>query len=192
MLVAILFCGVSFVGCGNNNAKEQPKKETKQVIDPMADAAACDAAVADYLVNVIGKNYAEGELCIPSPFVISSDFGNPEDVKVLGDFWVFNYNQSGDTLKTVAGGNHPGLMHLKKTDKGIKVVSFEVVEDGAGNLESAKKIFGDQFESFQEINSNQEKREDIRLHFIADYVKEHNLPVKMVQDYGWPAVELPK
>ena len=192
MLAAILFCGVSFVGCGNNNAKEQPKKETKQVIDPMADAAACDAAVADYLVNVIGKNYAEGELCIPSPFVISSDFGNPEDVKVWGDFWVFNYNQSGDTLKTVAGGNHPGLMHLKKTDKGIEVVSFEVVEDGAGNLESAKKIFGDQFESFQEINSNQEKREDIRLHFIADYVKEHNLPVKMVQDYGWPAVELPK
>ena len=192
MLAAILFCGVSFVGCGNNNAKEQPKKETKQVIDPMADAAACDAAVADYLVNVIGKNYAEGELCIPSPFVISSDFGNPEDVKVWGDFLVFNYNQSGDTLKTVAGGNHPGLMHLKKTDKGIEVVSFEVVEDGAGNLESAKKIFGDQFESFQEINSNQEKREDIRLHFIADYVKEHNLPVKMVQDYGWPAVELPK
>ena len=192
MMAAILFCGVSFVGCGNNNAKEQPKKETKQVIDPMADAAACDAAVADYLVNVIGKNYAEGELCIPSPFVISSDFGNPEDVKVWGDFWVFNYNQSGDTLKTVAGGNHPGLMHLKKTDKGIEVVSFEVVEDGAGNLESAKKIFGDQFESFQEINSNQEKREDIRLHFIADYVKEHNLPVKMVQDYGWPAVELPK
>ena len=192
MMAAILFCGVSFVGCGNNNAKEQPKKETKQVIDPMADAAACDVAVADYLVNVIGKNYAEGELCIPSPFVISSDFGNPEDVKVWGDFWVFNYNQSGDTLKTVAGGNHPGLMHLKKTDKGIEVVSFEVVEDGAGNLESAKKIFGDQFESFQEINSNQEKREDIRLHFIADYVKEHNLPVKMVQDYGWPAVELPK
>ncbi len=192
MLAAILFCGVSFVGCGNNNSKEQPKKETKQVIDPMADAAACDAAVADYLVNVIGKNYAEGELCIPSPFVISSDFGNPEDVKVWGDFWVFNYNQSGDTLKTVAGGNHPGLMHLKKTDKGIEVVGFEVVEDGAGNLESAKKIFGDQFEAFQEINSNQEKREDIRLHFISDYVKEHNLPVKMVQDYGWPAVELPK
>ncbi len=192
MLAAILFCGVSFVGCGNNNSKEQPKKETKQVIDPMADAAACDAAVADYLVNVIGKNYAEGELCIPSPFVISSDFGNPEDVKVWGDFWVFNYNQSGDTLKTVAGGNHPGLMHLKKTDKGIEVGSFEVVEDGAGNLESAKKIFGDQFEAFQEINSNQEKREDIRLHFISDYVKEHNLPVKMVQDYGWPAVELPK
>ena len=27
---------------------------------------------------------------------------------------------------------------------------------------------------------------------IADYVKKNNIPVKMVQDFGWPAVELPK
>ena len=192
MLSAILFCGVSFVGCSNNKAKEQPKKESSQVVGQKVDVAACDAAVVDYLVNVIGKNYAEGEFCIPSPFVISGDYGNPEDVKIWGDFWVFNYNQSGDTLKTVSGGNHPGLMHLKKTDKGMEVANFEVVEDGAGNLESAKKIFGEKYDAFHEVNSNQEKREDIRLHFVADYVKEHNLPVKMVQDYGWPAVELPK
>ncbi len=192
MMAAILFCGVSFVGCGNNDTKQQPKEENKQVVDNKVDAAACDAAVADYLVNAIGKNYAEGELCIPSPFVISADYGDPEDVKVWGDFWVFNYNQSGDTLKTVSGGSHPGLMHLKKTDKGMEVTSFEVVEDGAGNLESAKKIFGDHYEAFHEVNSNQEKRESIRLQFIADYVKKNNLPVKMVQDYGWPAVELPK
>ena len=192
MMAAILFCGVSFVGCGNNDTKQQPKEENKQVVDNKVDAAACDAAVADYLVNAIGKNYAEGELCIPSPFVISADYGDPEDVKVWGNFWVFNYNQSGDTLKTVSGGSHPGLMHLKKTDKGMEVTSFEVVEDGAGNLESAKRIFGDQYEAFHEVNSNQEKRESIRLQFIADYVKKNNLPVKMVQDFGWPAVELPK
>ncbi len=192
MLAAILFCGVSFVGCGNNDTKQQPKEENKQVVDNKVDVAACDAAVADYLVNVIGKNYAEGELCISSPFVISGNYGDPEDVKIWGDFWVFNYNLSGDTLKTVSGGNHPGLMHLKKTDKGFEVIGFDAVEDGAGNMESAKRIFGSYFDAFWNVNSNQEKREDIRLHFIADYVKEHNLPVKMVQDYGWPAVELPK
>ncbi|KWW28610.1 MAG: hypothetical protein F083_2849, partial [bacterium F083] len=54
MLAAILFCGVSFVGCGNNNTKQQPKEENKQVVDNKVDVAACDAAVADYLVNVIG------------------------------------------------------------------------------------------------------------------------------------------
>jgi hypothetical protein len=83
-------------------------------------------------------------------------------------------------------------MHLRKTDKGFEVTNFEVVEDGEGNMESAKRIFGDKYDAFWEVNSNQEKREDIRLHSVADYVKAHNIPAKMVQDYGWPAVELPK
>ncbi len=194
MLAAILICSTVLVGCGSKNAKEQPKEatvENNQVVN-VFDSKACDAAVANYLENVIGKQYAEGQYSISSPFVISTDNGDLQDVKVWGDFWVFNYNVSGDTLKTVSGGNHPGLMHLKKTDKGMEVTNFEAVEDGAGNLESAKKIFGDQYEAFQEINGNQEKRESIRLQFIADYVKKNNLPVKMVQDYGWPAVELPK
>lgn len=194
MLAAILICSTVLVGCGSKNAKEQPKEatvENNQVVN-VFDSKACDAAVANYLENVIGKQYAEGQYSISSPFVISTDNGDLQDVKVWGDFWVFNYNVSGDTLKTVSGGNHPGLMHLKKTDKGMEVTNFEVVEDGAGNLESAKKTFGNQYEAFHEINSNQEKRESIRLQFIADYVKKNNLPVKMVQDYGWPAVELPK
>ncbi len=195
MLVAILISGVSMVGCGNKNAKEQAKEvqeETIQAEKVVSDAELCNAAIEDYLVNVIGKNYAEAEHCIPSPFIVNTDDSNKDDVLVWGDFWVFNYDIVGDTLKTVSGGDHPGLMHLKKTDKGFEVTGFDAVEDGAGNLESAKRIFGDNFDAFWELNSNQEKREDVRLHFIADYVKKHNLPVKMVQDYGWPAVELPK
>ena len=192
MMAAILVCGVSLVGCGNKKAKEVTKEEPVKVEQVVPDTELCNAAVNDYLVNVIGKNYAEAEYCIPSPFIISMDEGNKDDVLVWGDFWVFNYDISGDTLKTVSGGNHPGLMHLKKTDKGFEVTNFEVVEDGEGNMESAKRIFGDKFDAFWEVNSNQEKRESIRLQFIADYVKKNNLPVKMVKDYGWPAVALPE
>ena len=196
MLAAILICGACLISCGNKTDKEEngvQNAQTEVQAEPQVPGAVMyDAAVNDYLVNVIGKNYAEAEYCIPCPILVSTDDGNKEDVLVWGDFWVFNYDLSGDTLKTVSGGDHPGLMHLKKTDKGMEVTSFEVVEDGAGNLESAKKIFGDHYEAFHEVNSNQEKRESIRLQFIADYVKKNNLPVKMVQDYGWPAVELPK
>ena len=195
MMAAILICGVSLVGCGNKSAKEQPKEvqeEPVQVEKVVSDAELCNVAVEDYLVNVIGKNYAEAEYCIPCPFIVSTDDGNKDDVLVWGDFWVFNYDKSGDTLKTVSGGSHPGLMHLKKTDNGFEVTGFDAVEDGAGNMESAKRIFGENLNAFWEINSNAEKREDIRLHFVADYVKEHNLPVKLVQDYGWPAVALPE
>ncbi len=192
MMAAILICGVSLTDCGNKNAKEQVVEEPVQVEQVVSDADLCNAAVNDYLVNVIGKNYAEAEHCIPCPMIISTNDANKDDILMWGDFWVFNYDVAGDTLKTVSGGNHPGLMHLKKTDKGFEVTGFDAVEDGAGNMESAKRIFGDNFDAFWELNSNQEKREDVRLHFIADYVKKHNLPVKMVQDYGWPAVALPE
>ena len=29
------------------------------------------------------------------------------------------------------------------------------------------------------------------MHIITDYVKKHQLPVTMYQDYGWPAIALP-
>ncbi len=83
-------------------------------------------------------------------------------------------------------------MHVKKTDNGFEVIGFDAVEDGSGNLESAKKIFADKYDTFWELNSNQEKREDMRLRFTADYVKTHNLPVTILQDFGWPAVALPE
>lgn len=197
MLAAILICGICLAGCGNKNAKEasdsvKTENDQPEVAESrIPEVLMRERAVEDYLANVIGKNYAEAEYCIPCPILVSTDDGNKEDVLVWGDFWVFNYDLSGDTLKTVSGGDHPGLMHLKKTDSGYEVASFEAVEDGAGNLESAKRIFGDKYDSFWEINSNQEKRDDVILHIVADYVKKHNLPAKMVQDYGWPAVNLP-
>ena len=196
VFAAILICGASLVACGNKNAKEQPQENqveteiSEQVIE--VEEATCLTAVDDYLVNEIGKNYSPSDVCIPSAFVVSTDESDPNDIKVWGDFWVFNYNVVGDTLKTASGGSHPGLMHVRKTDNGYEVVGFDAVADGADNLPSAKAIFGDKYDAFWEVNSNQEKREDIRLHFVADYVKKHNLPVKMLQDYGWPAVALPE
>ena len=197
MMAAILtLSGVSMTNCGNKNAKQNEAKEEapaqpKTEVVEVKEEATCLNAVDDYLVNEIGKNYGPSEVTIPYAFVVSTDESNSDDILVWGDFWVFNYDISGDTLKTATGGNHPGLMHVKKTDNGFEVFGFDAVEDGAGNMESAKRIFGGNYDAFWELNSNQEKREDMRLHVTADYVKKYNLPVKMLQDYGWPAVALP-
>ena len=193
MTAAILMLGgFSMVGC-NNKADKAAKEQTEATAEVQAEQVMTYYDVVnDYLVNEFGKQYAQGDVCIPYNFLVSSDEGNPDDILVWSDFWVFNYNLAGDTLKTVSGGNHPGLMHLKKTADGYEVTAFDAVEDGAGNLESAKRIFGDKFDSYQEISSLQEKREDMRLRFTADYVKEHGLSATMLQDYGWPAVALPK
>ena len=196
MLAAVLMGGASLVGCGNNNAKQtENNAQTEAPAQPeveVGEKVTFNTAVDDYLVNEIGKNYAQGDVCVPYAFVISSDEGNPEDILIWGDFWVYNYEISGDTLKTVSGGNHPGLMHVKKTDAGYEVTSFDAVADGADNLPSAKAIFGDKFDAYQEFSAAAEKREMERLRFTAEYVKKHNMSATMLQDYGWPAVELPQ
>ena len=195
MMAVILICSTSMVGCGNKNTKQPETKvqtETKaQTVAEVKKESTCLTAVDDYLVNEIGKNYCQGDVCIPCAFVVNADESNMDDILVWGDFWVFNFDIAGDTLKCVSGGDHPGLMHVKKTENGFVVTSFDAVADGADNMPSAKRIFGDKYDAFWEFNSNQEKREEGRLRTIAEYVKKHKLPVKLLQDYGWPAVELP-
>ena len=148
-------------------------------------------AIDRYLVNEFGKRYAEGEHCVPIHPIVTVDERNGEDILGWGDFWVFNYNQAGDTLKCVSGGNHPGLMHIRQTENGFEVTGFDQVEDGSRYLPSAKRIFGKKYNTFQTINSDAEARERLRAEGLAVYAKKHNLSVTMYQDYGWQAKKLP-
>ena len=150
------------------------------------------SAIDRYLADSIGSNYAQGEYCIPIHTIVGVDERNAEDILVWGSFWVFNYNQVGDTLKCVSGGSHPGLMHIRQTEKGFEVTAFDRVEDGSNYLPTAKKIFGDKFDAFQAINSDEQKREKQRAEVLADYVKKHGLTATLYQDYGWPAKKLEK
>lgn len=148
-------------------------------------------AIERYLIKECGSKYLEGKYCVPFQTVIAVDERNADDILVWGDFWVFNYNLDGDTLKTVSGGSHPGLMHIKQTDAGFEVTSFDQVEDGSKYLPTAKKIFGEKYNNFQTINSDSDRREKHRAEIIAYYVKKHNIPATKYKDYGWPEKELP-
>ena len=151
-------------------------------------------AIDRYLIKEIGLYYTEGEHCVPFHNIVAVDERNADDTLVWGDFWVFNYNQVEDTLKCVAGGSHPGLMHISQTRSGNDVVyqvkAFDQVEDGANLLQSAKKIFGDKFDAFQTINSDEQKREKLRSEVLASYVKKNGLSATFYQDYGWPAKKI--
>ena len=164
-------------GCGNKVTKQETTYFT--VIDR-------------YLIDEFGRHYAEGEHCVPLQNIVAVDESNGSDILVWGDFWVFNYNQAGDTLKCVSGGSHPGLMHLRQTEKGYEVAAFDRVGDGSEFLPTAKKIFGDKYEAFQTINSNDVERERLRAEGLAEYVRQNGLTVTMYQDFGWPAKELAK
>ncbi|MCR4964119.1 MAG: hypothetical protein K6A41_00520 [Bacteroidales bacterium] len=188
---AILIFGMTFSNCKNKTADIQSDADVVDTTVTVSPAAmTIEEAINAYLVSEIASHYSPGDVCIPCCSIIATDESNADSVLIWGDFWVYNYNISGDTLKTVSGGDHPGLMQLRKTDNGYEVVNFDVVADGSGNVASAKKIFGKYYEDFHAVNSNHEQREKERAQITANYVKEHNLAVKMYQDFGWPVVKL--
>ena len=148
-------------------------------------------AIDRYLINEIGSHYPEAEAYIPYNAYIAVDESNADDILVWGDFWLLNYNVSGDTLKTASGGNHPGLMHVRQLgDTRFEVTAFDAVADGSGNVPSAKKIFGDKYEAFRAAQADDAKRESLRKASVEEYVRHNNLPVHYYQDFGWPAVRI--
>lgn len=147
-------------------------------------------AISDYLVKEIGEYYLQGELCIPTLMIVAEEEMDSGQTRVWGDFWVFWYNVSDDTLKTVSGGNHSGCMTLVKQNDVLRVTAFEQTEDGAGNEASAKRIFGQHYDIYQNMHSNQGVREAVRKEQLQEYISRHQLPIHYYQDYGWEAVGL--
>ncbi len=143
-----------------------------------------------YLVEEIGGQYDKADVCIPYGMEIDMDMSDTDDIKVYGDFWVYNYDLNGDTLEAVSGGDFPGVMHLKQSDSDYEVTSFDVVEDGNTFDSSAKELFGDYYDKLIEAMSDEETREIVRKQFISDYVLNNNLPITQYQDYGWDPVSL--
>ena len=190
MMAAMVICGAAgLTSCHNDNGHEQGVAE---IVDENRPGD-CEMVIEQYLTDSIAAYYSPGEVSIPCIQVVELDDSHPDDsVIVWGDFWVFNYNVAGDTLKMVSGGAHPGKIIIRPSQQGgYEVTGFDRVGDGSEYLPSAKRIFGDKYDAFHAINSNAEAREQARAAQIADYVKVHQLPVKYYQDYGWPAKEIP-
>ena len=191
-ILSIALWAVSVISCTTrqqDKASEGDAANTGAAVKDTVDVRM--VAIEAYLTDSIGSQYAPGEVCIACPLVVDVDDQNKDDIQVWGSFWVFNYNIAGDTLKTVSGGNHPGLMHLREAaDGSCTVVAFDAVGDGSTFEPTAKRIFGDRYEQFMKLNADDQQRESTRTRLIADYVAKHRLPVTMVQDYGWPPVAL--
>ena len=157
-------------------------------------------AIGEYLVREIGAQYLQGELCIPTLMMVAeeslssnSDSGltsNSEAILIYGDFWIWWYKLSGDTLQTVSGGNHAGRMTIAYHDGQPVVTAFEQTVDGAGNDASARRIFGTHYDIYCNMHSNADVREAVRREQLQDLIRRYHWHFRYYQDYGWPAVEL--
>ena len=147
-------------------------------------------AVERYLTERIAGYYAKGEYSVPVYQEVAVDASDSTDIRIWGDFWVYNYKQEGDTLKCVSGGSHPGLMHVCQMGENFYVSNFKQVEDGSRFLPSAKRIFGEYFETFQIHHSDSDEHESLRYDVLRAFVRDHKLSATKYQDYGWPAKNL--
>lgn len=182
IFILALCCIAAFCCC---------KRTANTPVEPQVQEEETYLTAIDKYMTEVGTSYAPGAFCIPYSLIVASDDSNPEEILVYGDFWVDNYNQEGDTLKTVSGGSHPGLMHVGKTADGYAVSLFDAVGDGSDFLPTAKAIFGEYFDAFMTLQSDDEARKTVREKAIADYVAANEIPVSYYQDFGWPAVKLP-
>ena len=145
-----------------------------------------------YLVDELAGNYPQSDVSIPCPIIMTIDESDKADIKVYGDFWMFNYNLEGDKLMNSSGGAYPGCIHMKCDENGYEVTSMEVVGDGSDYEPTAKKIFGDLYDELYKVTADEKGREEIRAQIIANYVAANNLSITAYQDFGWDPVPLPE
>lgn len=144
-----------------------------------------------YIIDNFGKQYLPGDVCIPCPIIVAEDDSNKDDMLLYGNFEVYNYTLSGDTLMTVSGGSHPGCIHYKMGDNGYEITGFDQVADGSDYDSTAKEIFGDKYDAFIKASSDNKAREEVRAQIISNYAAANNLSITGFQDYGWEKIALP-
>lgn len=125
-------------------------------------------AIRTYLLREIAPLYRQAEFCVPTLMMVRET-----DTEVWGDFWVFWYEQSGDTLRIVSGGNHSGRMTIAQQDGKPVVTAFEQTVDGAGNDASARRIFGSYYDIYMNMHSNESVREAVRAEQLGEYLRNH-------------------
>ena len=145
-----------------------------------------------YIIDELAGNYPKSQVSIPCPVIVKMDESDKSDIRVYGNFWIFNYDLNGETLECTSGGSYPGCIHVKNTEEGYEAVSMDVVEDGSGFTESAKKIFGDNYDAFMKDGEDEKLREQLRAQIVANYVAANNLNITAIKDFGWDPVTLPE
>lgn len=200
-LILAMAC-IAFASCGDSGDAQETEVTTEATEATTQAAGSCvygytgdDPAVAaayTYMVEETAKDYdlKEGMVSVPVVSVVDRVENEDGSVDLYGYFEIYNYTVDGDTLKNESGGSYPGMMHLVKDGDAYKVERFDVVEDGESYDASARKIFGDRYEKFSQVSSDDKTREALRGEILANYVKANDLKVTKYQDYGWDPIDL--
>ena len=134
----------------------------------------------------------ENDVAIPCFLILKEDDSDQKDIKVWGDFQIYNYDLRGTTLMTQSYSSNPGVAHLTKVKEGYIVSEIEFVDDGENYTESVNKIFGWDKKLQKAYEGIEDKEEETRKAVIKDYRDREKLTIEAYQDYGFDPVFIDK
>ncbi len=109
--------------------------------------------------------------------------------EVYANFWSETYYRYGSLLKNYSGGSYPGVMYLKKTKDGYRVIKTRYAEDGAFLEKSIWKLckgYPDVAVRMMKDSVTQNQRKKV----LQKYVSQNKLKIKAYKEYGWQYVNL--
>ena len=82
-------------GSTEEQAEPEKKEEVDTAVLPKYEYPGPEAFyyfLYGYLIDTLGVNYTDYDVCIPCPVIICEEFEDKQDLRIYGDFWIFNYN----------------------------------------------------------------------------------------------------
>ena len=145
-----------------------------------------------YIMETCGAEFEPSDIMLPFVNILRTDDSDPEDIKVWGNFQVFNYAKCGTTLMMRNGGSFPGLIHMKEDGGSYVGTSMDLVESGSDNEASIKEIFGvdDELLEAYRLSSDEEAENETILNTIRWYSEDTGLGIEAYEEFGWDPVFL--
>ncbi|MCR5823024.1 MAG: hypothetical protein K6G60_01175 [Lachnospiraceae bacterium] len=207
-LLAVLVLTLALAACGSR--KEDVSPETVSATTPEAagtsaptstptatptpevpfDEEAFIEGLSNFIVNKVGGFYDKTDYSVVVPIILEVDDTDDSDVKIYGSFWLCNCELKGTTLEIVSGGHFPGLIHGEYANGTYTFYGFDMVDSGSNSAKSAKQIFGDMYEDYSKMVSDDEAREKYKIKAFSDYVKKKGIKADAYKDYGCQPVEI--
>ena len=145
-------------------------------------------AVFDETKKRFDEDKEEGLVTIPM-LNIYKIVETKSGAEVYANFWSETYYRYGSLLKNYSGGSYPGVMYLKKTKDGYRVIKTRYAEDGESLERSIWKLckgYPDVAIRMMKDSATQNQRKKV----LQKYVSQNKLKIKAYKEYGWQYVNL--
>ena len=129
---------------------------------------------------------------IPYANIVDVDDNDPENVLVYGDYYLWEFEKDDDTFVAVSASHIPGVIHMRQIGDKDDAIYDGLSMDQCLTDDEVEELFGQYYEHYLTLSSDEEMRDAGIAGNIADYIKANDLSVTKYQLYPGSVEELPE